>query len=281
MTPMPGERKSTGSLHAGIVSWTTIQAVSIAVDSRPPHAHYRYGAALNWRPQAESDVRGVMEPQPIALTAVLIVEDDAAAQRRLLRLVSDVAGSDAHIEVVSDLDSARSRLSALPFVLALVDMQLPDGNGVELITWIQRHSPQTQAVIVSAWAEEEAILAAIRAGAIGYLLKSSEDAELAMFMRILQRGGAAIDPMIARRILTLLPQAETVSVPEDSDARLTPRESEVLHLVARGLSNREIAEATTLSRLTIESHTRNIYRKLAVNSRTEAVFEARSMGLLN
>lgn len=223
-----------------------------------------------------------MEPQPITLTAVLIVEDDAAAQRRLLRLMADVAGADAHIEVVSDLDSARLRLSAVPFVLALVDMHLPDGNGVELIAWMQRHSPQAQAVIVSAWAEEETILAAIRAGAIGYLLKSSEDAELAMFLRILQRGGAAIDPVIARRILSLLPQAAAASTAtEESDARLTPRESEVLHLVARGLSNREIAEATTLSRLTIESHTRNIYRKLAVNSRTEAVFEARSMGLLN
>jgi DNA-binding NarL/FixJ family response regulator len=222
-----------------------------------------------------------MEPQPIALATVLIVEDDAAAQQRLQRLVSDIAGSDARVEVVPDLDSARVRLSALPFVLALVDMQLPDGNGVELIAWMQRHSPQTQAVIVSAWAEEEAILAAIRAGAIGYLLKSSEDAELAMFLRILQRGGAAIDPVIARRILALLPQAASASLPEQTDARLTPRESEVLHLVARGLSNREIAEATTLSRLTIESHTRNIYRKLAVSSRTEAVFEARSMGLLN
>ena len=222
-----------------------------------------------------------MDSQPIALATVLIVEDDAACQRRLLRLVSEIAGPDAHVEVVSDLDSARMRLSTFPFVLALVDMQLPDGNGVELIAWMQMHSPQAHAVVVSAWAEEEAILAAIRAGAIGYLLKSSEDAELAMFLRILQRGGAAIDPVIARRILTLLPQASPESAAEENDARLTPRESEVLRLVSRGLSNREIAEATTLSRLTIESHTRNIYHKLAVNSRTEAVFEARSMGLLN
>ena len=148
-----------------------------------------------------------MEPQSMVLSSVLIVEDDDSAQRRLLRLTSDVAGVAAHVEAVSDLQAARSRLPTLPFVLALVDMQLPDGNGVELISWMQRHSPQTQAVIVSAWAEENAILAAIRAGAIGYLLKSSEDAELSMFLRILQRGGAAIDPVIARRILTLLPPA--------------------------------------------------------------------------
>ncbi len=222
-----------------------------------------------------------MEPQSLALAPVLIVEDDASAQQRLARLMRDVVGAEAGIEVVSDLASARAQLAACPFVLALVDMQLPDGSGVDLIAWMQRHSPATQVVIVSAWAEEEAILAAIRAGAIGYLLKSSEDDELAMFLRILQRGGAAIDPVIARRILSLLPQAATSPVTGHVDSRLTPRECEVLRLVARGLSNREIAETTTLSRLTIESHTRNIYRKLAVGSRTEAVFEARSMGLLN
>jgi len=222
----------------------------------------------------------MVEPQSMVLSSVLVVEDDDSAQRRLLRLTSDVAGADAHVEAVSNLEAARARLSSRPFALALVDMQLPDGNGVDLIAWMQRRGGQTQAVIVSAWAEENAILAAIRAGAIGYLLKSSEDAELAMFLRILQRGGAAIDPVIARRILSLLPQPP-VSTPEEGDARLTPREEEVLRMVARGLSNREIAEATGLSRLTIESHTRNIYRKLAVSSRTEAVFEARSIGLLS
>jgi DNA-binding NarL/FixJ family response regulator len=221
-----------------------------------------------------------MEPLSMVLASVLIVEDDDSAQRRLLRLTSEVAGPDAQVEAVSDLSAARSRLSTQSFVLALVDMQLPDGNGVELIGWMQRHVPQTQAVVVSAWAEEDAILAAIRAGAIGYLLKSSDDAELAMFLRILQRGGAAIDPVIARRILTLLPQAAATPTPEDNENLLTARESEVLGLVARGLSNREIAQVTQLSRLTIESHTRNIYRKLAVGSRTEAVFEARSIGLL-
>lgn len=222
----------------------------------------------------------MVEPQSMVLSSVLVVEDDDSAQRRLLRLTSDVAGADAHVEAVSNLEAARARLSSRPFALALVDMQLPDGNGVDLIAWMQRRGGQTQAVIVSAWAEENAILAAIRAGAIGYLLKSSEDAELAMFLRILQRGGAAIDPVIARRILSLLPQP-SASTPGEGDARLTPREEEVLRMVARGLSNREIAEATGLSRLTIESHTRNIYRKLAVSSRTEAVFEARSIGLLS
>ena len=162
---------------------------------------------------------GMVEPQSMVLSSVLVVEDDEGAQRRLLRLTSDVAGADAHVEAVPNLEAARARLSARPFALALVDMQLPDGNGVDLIAWMQRRCAQTQAVIVSAWAEENAILAAIRAGAIGYLLKSSEDAELAMFLRILQRGGAAIDPVIGRRILALLPQSPA-SASGEGDVRL-------------------------------------------------------------
>ena len=159
-------------------------------------------------------------------------------------------------------------------------MQLPDGDGTDFIAALRTRRPALPAVIVSSWADEGTILQALRNGAIGYLLKNVEDIELAMHLRSLQRGGAAIDPMIARRLLALMPQAPPVPLPRD-DIHLSARETEILHLVARGLSNREIAEAVALSRLTIESHVRNIYRKLAVGSRTAAVFEAQSLGLLH
>lgn len=137
------------------------------------------------------------------------------------------------------------------------------------------------AVVVSSWAAEDTILAALRNGAIGYLLKNAEDIELAMHLRSLQRGGAPIDPVIARHILQLMPKLSAPTTPPAADApHLTEREYEILASVERGLSNREIAEATGLSRLTIETHTRNIYRKLEVRSRTEAVHAARERGLL-
>ncbi|WP_149195232.1 response regulator transcription factor [Luteimonas suaedae] len=225
-----------------------------------------------------------MTPQPVALSPALVVEDDQAAGRRMRGLLADLAGSDARIDVAPDLAAARALLTGNGYPLALVDVQLPDGNGIDLIRWIGRHAPQTTAVIVSAWAAEDTILAAIRAGAIGYLLKSSDDEELRMSLRSLQRGGAPIDPMIARRILEVLSAGDASSgagTQPPTEAPLSGRESEILHLVARGLSNREIAELLGLSRLTVEGHTKSIYRKLAVGSRTAAVFEARAMGLLN
>jgi len=225
-----------------------------------------------------------MQPQPIVLTSVLIVEDDPVARARMQALMQGLVEPQARIETAADLAAARTLLRQASFALALIDVQLPDGSGIDLIAWMSGHAPQTQSVIVSAWAEEETILAAVQAGAIGYLLKDRDDEELRLSLKSLRRGGAPIDPLIARRILALLPQAQTAaSAPQEPEptAQLSEREREILRLIAQGFSNREIAELVALSKLTIECHTKNIYRKLAVGSRTAAVFEARALGLLN
>lgn len=217
------------------------------------------------------------------LSSILIVDDEAASLTRLARLMAELlAQPEARIHTAATLAEARALLQSTHFDLALVDMQLPDGTGIELIRWMQQHVPQLQAVIVSAFAEEEVIFAALRAGAVGYLLKDRDDIELLVALRSLQRGGAPIDPMIARRILSLLPQAQALPAPSPPvpSVHLSERELGILNLVAQGYGNREIAELLVLSRLTIEAHTRNIYRKLAVGSRTAAVFEARVLGLL-
>lgn len=222
-----------------------------------------------------------MEPQPIELTSVLVVEDHPATQLRLRGVMSGIVEAGARIDVAPSLAAARECLSSAPFALALVDVQLPDGNGIELIAWMRANAPLVPSVIVSAWAEEDTILAAVQAGAIGYLLKDRDDDELRLSLKSLQRGGAPIDPLIARRILALLPQVATRAAEPEPATQLSEREREILRLVAQGFSNREIAELVALSRLTIECHTKNIYRKLAVGSRTAAVFEARALGLLN
>ncbi len=216
------------------------------------------------------------------LSSILIVDDDAGSLTRLSRLVAALSPTAIpRIQTAADLAQARSLLQQQAFALALVDMQLPDGTGTELIGWMRQQASPVQAVIVSAFAEEEAIFAALRAGAVGYLLKDREDIELTVALRSLQRGGAPIDPMIARRILAFLPaEAPTPIAPELAPAQLSERELGILQLVAQGYGNREIADLLCLSRFTIEAHTRNIYRKLAVGSRTAAVFEARALGLL-
>jgi DNA-binding NarL/FixJ family response regulator len=149
-----------------------------------------------------------------------------------------------------------------------------------LIAWMRSHAPEAAAVIVSSFAEEESVLTALRSGAVGYLLKERDDEELVVSLKSLQRGGAPIDPSIARRILALLPVGADPALRSSPVPPLSQREMEIVQLVAQGFTNREIAELVSLSRLTIESHVKNIYRKLAVGSRTEAVYEARARGLL-
>lgn len=216
------------------------------------------------------------------LSSILIVDDDAASLARLARLVAELLDPQpVRLRTAANLADARDLLQRESFALALVDMQLPDGTGTDLIAWMQQQATQAQAVIVSAFAEEEAIFAALRAGAVGYLLKDRDDIELRVALRSLQRGGAPIDPMIARRILAFVPAATPAAAPAPAaSVPLSERELGILGLVAQGYGNREIAELLSLSRLTIEAHTRNIYRKLAVGSRTAAVFEARVLGLL-
>lgn len=217
----------------------------------------------------------------VPLSPALIVEDVDAAGASLRQLLLEVAGADARIATVATLAEARAHLDAHPVALTLVDIGLPDGNGVELIAWLRARHPQVAAVVVSAYGDEDTVLAALRAGAVGYLLKERDTVELGMALRSIQRGGAPIDPFVARRVLDLLaPAPATAAASATSAETLSEREAEVLHLVARGYSNREIAELIGLSRFTIEGYTKAIYRKLAVSSRTAAVFEAQSRGML-
>jgi len=217
------------------------------------------------------------------LGPTLIVEDDPSTLRRLGALlqsldVPSVSVSAGTIAQARDLSSSMPELRA-----ALVDIGLPDGNGIELIAWLHAHRPDIACVVITAWSDEVQVLAALRAGACGYLLKERDDDELRMALQSMARGGAPIDPFVARGILALVSQLGDVrSVPaQPVQGGMTPRETEILQLVARGHSNRDIAETIGLSRLTVESYTKTIYRKLAVGSRTAAVFEARVRGLLS
>lgn len=232
------------------------------------------------------------DADPVSLSPALIVEDDPQMQQRLRHVLSTLGCDDAHIAVTDSVAGAQQLLGADSYSVALVDIGLPDGSGVELIGWLQAHHPGVPAVVISAWRTEEVIFAALRAGAIGYLLKERDDLELAMALRSIEQGGAPIDPTIARRILAWVaaapapsPAMAPVEAPGEAPegallSALTPRERKILELVSQGLSNREMAEMLSISKLTVECHTKNIYRKLAVNSRTEAVFQGRRHGLL-
>ncbi|SCK08671.1 two component transcriptional regulator, LuxR family [Variovorax sp. HW608] len=219
---------------------------------------------------------------------ILIVDDDHAVRARLAR-VAAAAAPRARCAMAGSLAEARERLASAKYDLALLDVGLPDGSGLELLPWMQAHAPEVDVVVVSSLGDDATVLQAIRSGAVGYLLKNGSDTELELSLCSMQRGGAPIDPVIARRILKLVAAPQPASpalvtiaqapVPA-ATAELSEREMDVLRLVAQGHSNREIARSLTLSINTVECHAKNIYRKLAVRSRAGAVYSARTQGLL-
>ncbi len=219
-------------------------------------------------------------------TPVLLVEDQLPIQGRLLNILFDLGFGADTIHVAGTLADARRLASIRPFALALVDLGLPDGNGIELISELRQRNPAQSILVISAWSTQETILRALHAGATGYLLKERDDLEVMLSIRSVLRGGAPIDPFIARHILAELPQAKDNGGGPAESARsvapsvLTAREAQILALVADGKSNREIAEHLSISRYTVECHITHIYRKLEVSSRTKAINEARQRGIL-
>lgn len=224
-------------------------------------------------------------PEPVLPAPLLIVEDDALTQRRLSAILAGLGYQAETILFAGDIASAEALLAEQPFAMVLADVGLPDGNGIGLIRDLHRRDPALPILVISAWSTEQIIVTALQAGATGYLLKERDDIEIALSIRSALRGGAPIDPFVARRILDMAgagPAVRTGSIAGAAPlaSSLSPREIEILALVGKGLTNREISEVLSLSRLTVECHIKNIYKKLAVNSRTQAVFEARTHGWL-
>lgn len=217
---------------------------------------------------------------------VLVVEDDPMIQMRLKGILKQLGYVDDVLLFAPTVSQATKIIDAQPISLALIDLGLPDGHGISIIEKIRDLDCQTLILVISAWSTQESLFSAIKAGATGYVLKERDDTEVSFAIRSVLRGGAPIDPFIAQEILKQISQApaQTTAEPRGADfgeiEQLTQREKEILCLVAQGLSNREIAEKIFLSRYTVESHIKHIYRKLAVSKRTKAVSTARSLGII-
>lgn len=212
---------------------------------------------------------------------VFILEDDVMMQQRLKQVLLDIGYTTDVLIFAQTLSQAMTILKEHPISFALVDLGLPDGNGIDFIQTLRQQDTTTPILVISAWSTQETILNAIQAGATGYILKERDNFEITLSIRSVLRGGAPIDPFIAQQILSrisfITKEKDTVTEPNDL---LSSREFQILDLVAQGMSNREIADFLHLSKYTIECHIKHIYRKLSVNSRSKAINTARSLGLL-
>ncbi len=213
--------------------------------------------------------------------AILLIEDDENTRN----LLESVINEHAQLNVVAAVGTWQEGLAELaakqPDVL-LVDLGLPDGDGTELIREIYRRGYSTDVMVITVFDDEKHVIKAIEAGATGYILKDSSNRRIAQSIIELVNGGSPISAPIARYLLNRFritpPSIETaknIDIPH-----LTVREKEVLSQLSRGFNFTEISNILSISPHTVTSHVKHIYRKLAVRSRSEAVFEAAQLGLI-
>lgn len=214
-------------------------------------------------------------PGPGPVTIALVEDDDEARGR----LVASIR-SDPSLRLSGEYRTGSEALAGLdagaPDVF-LVDLGLPDMAGLEVVRHIAAQHPACEILVVTIFGDEESVIGALEAGAHGYLLKGALEHDIAEDIRHLRSGGSPLSPVIARQVLKRL---VPVRSSEELRSQLTRRESEILNAIARGFTYAETGELLHLSVQTVHTHLKNIYKKLAVHSKTEAVFEADRRRLL-
>ncbi len=212
---------------------------------------------------------------------VLLVEDDRVTREHLARALS----GDERLVLLDDVATVAAGREALerhaPDVL-VTDLALPDGNGVELIRAIPELGLETLPMVITVFADHATVLAALEAGALGYVLKDGPPEDITAAALDLLAGGSPIHPRIARRLLQRFQEPAPPAHPARSEPlpSLSPREQEVLRLLVKGFSYAEAAELLGITAHTVATHIRKVYRKLSVRSRGEAVYEALQLGLV-
>jgi DNA-binding NarL/FixJ family response regulator len=217
---------------------------------------------------------------------VVIVEDDILFQNAFVEAVQNAPDMLLLAAACTRSQGLRA-LDGEPADVLLVDLGLPDGSGIDVIRAARARWPACGIMVSTGFGDELHVMQSLEAGAAGYLLKDSTSKRMLVEIRNLHAGGSPISPMIARQILMRFVRPDTTdSVPLEPDAQkpraaLSAREQQVLEFITKGFSAEEIASLMSVSRHTVQTFVRRIYGKLQVNSRTEAIYEARIRGLLD
>lgn len=210
---------------------------------------------------------------------VLLCEDHLITRQGIRRLIEDEKG----IEVVGEASNGEEAIKLVNEVkpdVILMDVAMPKLNGIEATRQIKLISPKTNILILSAYDDDEYVFALLKAGANGYLLKNIGGDELVKAIKNVQKGEPVLDPAVAMKVVNYFRLNETKVPTAEESAHLSERELGIIRLAAKGLTNKDIAENLHLSYRTVEGHLRDIFNKLGVGSRTEAVLQGLKMGWL-
>src|SRR3954468_3564250 len=198
-------------------------------------------------------------------TRVFLLDDHEVVRRGLRELLE----AEDDLVVVGEAGTAEEALARVPSArpdVAVLDVRLPDGDGVEVCREIRSSHPEAQCLMLTSFADDEALFSAIMAGASGYVLKQVRGSDLVDGIRRVGRGESLLDPAVTRRVL------ERLRSPEDNDelAALTGQERKILDLIADGLTNRQIGERMFLAEKTVKNYVSNLLSKLGMSRRSEA-----------
>jgi DNA-binding NarL/FixJ family response regulator len=208
-----------------------------------------------------------------------LVEDDDLTRQRIVEILQQRMPQSA-ISEFKDLKTAQKHAGTHPQDFWLVDLGLPDGSGIDLIRYVKKIYADTNVLVLSVFGDVDNILNSIEAGANGYLLKDAVERDLMDALDAIDSGGTPLSPMIASRLLERMLPAKVNDASGINGYLLTSREAELLNFLSRGYTASEVGERMEIAVSTVRTHIKNIYSKLAVKSRTEAIFEARAMGIL-
>lgn len=209
---------------------------------------------------------------------ILIADDYPLVRDSLRALIETEPGMDVVGEAADGIEAVLKARSLQPDVI-LLDLVMPRQDGIAAISEITRENPEIRILVLTSFAEDEKVFPAIKAGALGYLLKVSSPHELLEAIRDVHRGQSSLHPTIARKLIGEL-QQPTEDLPPTKEP-LTGREMQVLRLIAQGLTNLEIAEELVISERTVRTHVSNILGKLHLANRTQAALYALREGLAN
>lgn len=213
------------------------------------------------------------------MTRVLIADDDDLMRAGLCELLA----ADPSLEIVGQAATGREaveRARSLRPDVVLMDVRMPDLDGIAATRELARVAPATKVLILTTFEQDDYIFGGLRAGASGFLLKRTRPEELLAAVRTIAAGDSLLSPSVTRRVIDRMAQQPTPDLSDRTKlAELTPRELEVLELLARGLSNREIAAALVVEESTIRTHVKRVLMKLHLRDRVQAVMFAYEVGV--